>query len=55
MDRIYVYFIDNITMSFIINGSQFENSLYFDRARLFAEINRAPHEPLCELYALAHA
>jgi hypothetical protein len=55
MDGIYVYFTDNITMSFTINGSQFGNSLFFDQARPFAEIGRAPHEQLYELCALAHA
>jgi len=55
MDRIYVYFFDNITMLFTINGSQFGNSLFFDQARPFVEISRAPHEPLYELYTLSHA
>jgi len=57
MDRIYVYFTDNVTTSFTINESQFANSLYsyFDQASPFAEIRRAPHEPLYEKNARAHA
>ena len=46
MDRIYVYFTNNITFSFTMNGSQFGNSLYFDQARSFVKISRAAHEPV---------